>query len=71
MKKEFKIEVIKEGALGTILLGASSLPIKKMETVLNQYGQNGWDVSFQLIEQRRLFLFWQRESAIITFSREI
>jgi hypothetical protein len=71
MKKEFKIEIIKEGALGTILLGASSLPIKKMETVLNQYGQNGWDVSFQLIEQRRLFLFWQRESAIITFSREI
>ena len=44
MKKEFKIEIIKEGALGTILLGASSLPIKKMETVLNQYGQNGWDV---------------------------
>ena len=71
MKIEFKIEIIKEGALGTILLGASSLPIKKMETVLNQYGQNGWDVSFQLIEQRRLFLFWQRESAIITFSREI
>ena len=71
MKKEFKIEIIKEGALGTILLGASSLQIKKMETVLNQYGQNGWDVSFQLIEQRRLFLFWQRESAIITFSREI
>ena len=71
MKKEFKIEIIKEGALGTILLGASSLPIKKMETVLNQCGQNGWDVSFQLIEQRRLFLFWQRESAIITFSREI
>ena len=71
MKKEFKIEIIKEGALGTILLGASSLPIKKMESVLNQYGQNGWDVSFQLIEQRRLFLFWQRESAIITFSREI
>ena len=71
IKKEFKIEIIKEGALGTILLGASSLPIKKMETVLNQYGQNGWDVSFQLIEQRRLFLFWQRESAIITFSREI
>tara|TARA_Y100000389_G_scaffold154546_1_gene155076 strand:+ start:818 stop:1033 length:216 start_codon:yes stop_codon:yes gene_type:complete len=71
MKKEFKIEIIKEGALGTIFLGASSLPIKKMETVLNKYGQNGWDVSFQLIEQRRLFLFWQRESAIITFFRDI
>ena len=29
MKKEFKVEIIKEGALGTILLGSSKLPLKK------------------------------------------
>jgi hypothetical protein len=71
MRKEFKIEVVTEGALGTIFLGSSSLPIKKMEALMNQYGQQGWDVSFQLIEHRILLLFWNRESAVITFSRNI
>ena len=71
MRKEFKIEVVTEGALGTIFLGSSSLPIKKMEALMNQYGQQGWDVSFQLIEHRRLLLFWNREAAVITFSRNI
>ena len=70
MKKEFKVEIIKEGALGTILLGSSKLPLKKMESVMNQYGEQGWDVSFQLIERHRMLLFWSREAVIITFSRE-
>ena len=29
MKKEFKVEIIKEGAIGTILFGSSKLPLKK------------------------------------------
>lgn len=67
--KEFKVEVIKEGALGTIFLGSSNLPIKKMEGVMNKYGEEGWDVSFQVIEKTRLLLFWSRESVVMTFSR--
>ena len=67
--KEFKVEVIKEGALGTIFLGSSNLPIKKMEAVMNKYGGEGWDVSFQVIEKTRLLLFWSRESVVMTFSR--
>ena len=39
MKKEFKVEVIKEGALGTILFGSSRLPVSKMEAVMNKYGK--------------------------------
>ena len=69
MQKQYKVEVIKEGALGTIFLGSSKLPVKKMEEVMNRYGKDGWDVSFQIIEQRRLLLFWSRESAIVTFSK--
>jgi len=42
MKKEFKVEVIKEGALGTILFGSSRLPVSKMEAVMNKYGKEGW-----------------------------
>jgi hypothetical protein len=68
--KEFRVEVITEGALGTLFLGASKLPVQRMESVMNRYGAEGWDVSFMLVEQKRFLLFWQREAAIITFSRE-
>jgi len=71
MKKEYKIEIIKEGALGTIFLGSSKLPLKKMEEVLNKHGEEGWDISFQLIEKHRMLFFWSREAVIITFSRNI
>lgn len=70
MTKEYKIEVVVEGALGTLFLGASKLPITKMEEVLNQYGAKGWNLEFMVVEQKRFMLFWQREAAIITFSRE-
>ena len=71
MKKEYKVEVIKESALSSLLLGASKMPIKKMESIMNQYGQEGWDVSFQVIEQHRLFFFWTREAVVITFVRNV
>ncbi len=72
MKKyEYKIEVLKEGALSSMLLGSSKLPIKKMEEVINAYGAEGWQVSVQLVETHRLFLLWTREAAVITFVREV
>jgi len=69
MKKEYKVEIIKEGALGTIIFGSSKLPLKKMEDVMNKYGENGWNVTFQLIEKHRMLFLWSREAVIITFSR--
>ncbi len=66
---EYKIIHIVEGGLGTIFLGASGLPLKKMEKVLNQEAQEGWQVVFQLVEQKRFMLFWQREAVIITLGR--
>lgn len=71
MKKIFKVEIIKENALSTLFFGSSKLPINKMEACLNNYGEKGWDVAFQVIEQHRLFLFWSREAVVITFSKEI
>lgn len=67
--KEYKIEIIMEGGIGTILLGASGIPIKKMEATMNKEVAEGWQVVFQLIEQKRLLLFWKRETVIITFAR--
>lgn len=69
MAKEYKIEVVVEGALGTLFLGASKLPVAKMEAVMNNYGAQGWELEFMVVEQKRFMLLWQREAAIITFSR--
>jgi hypothetical protein len=63
--------VVAEGALGTLFLGASKLPIKKIEEVLNRYGADGWDMKFMVIEQHRYLLFWTREAAVITLSRSV
>ncbi len=71
MAKEFKVEVVTEGALGTLFLGASKLPIERMQGVMNRYGREGWDLAFMLVEQKRFLLFWNREAAIITFSRTL
>ncbi|MBP1679776.1 MAG: hypothetical protein H6Q35_115 [Proteobacteria bacterium] len=66
---EYKIITVVEGGVGTIFLGASGLPIKKMEMVLNQEVTNGWQVVFQVIEKKRFLLFWSREAVIITLGR--
>ena len=70
-KRQFKIEVVTEGALGTIFFGASKLPIRKMEEVMNRYGSDGWRMDFMVIEQHRMLLFWKREAAVITFSKPV
>lgn len=69
--KEFKVEVITEGGLATLFLGSSKIPIRKVEQVLNQYGAQGWDLAFMVVEQHRYLLFWTREAVVITMSRPI
>ena len=67
--KEYKIINVVEGGLGTVFLGASGIPMKKMEMALNQEAADGWQVVFQVIEQKRFLLFWKRESVVITLGR--
>ena len=67
--KEYKVLYIVEGGLGTIFLGASGIPIKKMETALNKEAAAGWNLVFQVVEQKRFLLFWKREAIIITMGR--
>lgn len=67
---EYKVITILEGGLGTIFLGASGIPVKKMEMALNQEVVNGWQVVFQIIERKRFLLFWAREAVIITLGRK-
>ena len=67
--KEYKVLHIVEGGCGTILLGASGIPIKKMEVALNEMAAQGWEVVFQVIERKRFLLFWTREAVIVTLGR--
>lgn len=67
--KEYKIVHIAEGGCGTILLGASGLPLKKVEAELNELAADGWQVVFQILEMKRFWLFWNREAMIVTLGR--
>lgn len=66
---EYKVLQVSEGAFGTLFLGASGMPIKKLETMLNREAADGWQLVFQVLESRRFWLFWQREAVIITLGR--
>ncbi len=68
--KEYKVMIVSEGALGTLFLGASGMPIQKLEATLNEEAAGGWQLVFQVIESRRFWLFWNRETVIITLGRE-
>jgi len=67
--KEYKLIHVAEGGCGTIFLGASGLPLKKIEVELNKQAAEGWQMAFMVLEQKRFWLFWQREAAIITLGR--
>lgn len=68
---EYKILHIAEGGCGTIFLGASGLPLKKIESTLNQEATDGWQIVFQVIENKRFLLFWSREAMIVTLGRAL
>ncbi|MBF0144907.1 MAG: DUF4177 domain-containing protein [Magnetococcales bacterium] len=67
--KEYKVIHIVEGGCGTIFLGASGLPLQKIEMELNSLAASGWQVVFQVVERKRFMLFWTREAMIITLGR--
>lgn len=67
--KEYKIIHIVEGGCGTIFLGASGLPLQKIEAELNSLAAEGWQVVFQIVERKRFLLFWAREAMIVTLGR--
>ena len=67
--QEYKIIHVAEGGCGTVFLGSSGLPLKKLEATLNEEAVNGWNVVFQVLENKRFMLFWSREVVILTLGR--
>lgn len=66
---QYKVIHIAEGGCGTLLLGASGLPVKKLENRLNEEAAEGWQVVFMVLEQKRFWLFWTREAVLVTLGR--
>ena len=66
---EYKVLTVAEGGCGTLLLGSSGLPIKELETELNEHAADGWQLVFQTLENKRFLLFWSRETVIVTLAR--
>lgn len=69
MYSQYKVQVIEESGLSTLLVGSAKLPLSKVEKVLNENARNGWQVVFQIVESRRFLLFWTREAMIVTFGK--
>lgn len=66
---EYKVLHIAEGGCGTIFLGASGVPLKRLEAELNEHAADGWQLVFQTLENKRYLLFWNREAVIVTLAR--
>lgn len=66
---EYKVVHIAEGGCGTVFLGSSGVPLKKLEVELNEHAADGWQLVFQTLENKRFMLFWSREAVIVTLGR--
>lgn len=69
--KEYKVILVKEGGISTILFGTGKLPLTKIEESLNTSAKDRWEMQFMIIEKRRMFLLLEREVAVITLVRDI
>ena len=66
---QYKVIEVSEGGCSTLIFGGAKLPLGKIEDTLNQLASEGWNVVFQVVEQKRFLLLWTRESIIITFGK--
>ena len=66
---QYKVIEVSEGGCSTLIFGGAKLPLNKIEDKLNQHASEGWNVVFQVVEQKRFLLLLTRESIVITFGK--
>ena len=66
---EYNVIRISESGCSAVLFGSANLPIKKINSVLNKSVAEGWQVVFEVVETKRLWFFWTRESMVVTLGR--
>jgi len=67
--KQYKVIAVSESGLSVMFLGAATLPLQKIEMELNAAAAQGWQVVFQILEQKRHLLFWKVDCLVITLGR--
>ncbi len=68
--KEYKAVVYREGALGSLFLGASKINPVRFSEFLNSNAQEGWRVVTMEKDQQRLMLLFRREAYVVLLERE-
>lgn len=67
---KYKVVEVAESGMSVIFLGASSLPLQKVELELNRMSSQGWSLAFQVMEKKRFLLFWNIDRMVLTFQKE-
>jgi Domain of unknown function (DUF4177) len=67
---KYKVIEVAESGVSVIFLGASSLPLQKVEMELNKMSAQGWSLAFQVMEKKRFLLFWNIDRMVLTFQKE-
>jgi hypothetical protein len=67
--KEYKVILYREGALGSLLLGAAKINPRRFTEFLNENAAEGWKVITMEKDIQRLLLFWRREAYTVVMER--
>lgn len=68
--KEYKVAIYREGALGSIFLGASKVDPERFSEFLNRNAADGWHVVTMEREMRRTMGFFKREAFMVVLERD-
>ena len=68
--KEYKVVIYREGALGSLLLGASKVNPVRFSEFLNQNAAEGWRVVTMEKDIQRLLLLFKREAFIVVMEKD-
>lgn len=68
--KEYKVVVWSESMFSKLFFGEGKVDEKSVETMLNKYAKEGWEVKTISRENRRTLLFSQREALVFILERE-
>ena len=68
--KEYKVVIYREGALGSLLLGASKVNPERFTQFLNKNAKEGWKVVAMEKDLQRLYLFFRREAYVVIMERD-
>ena len=52
---QYKVIEVSEGGCSTLIFGGAKLPLGKIEDTLNQHASEGWNVVFQVVDQKKIF----------------